>query len=121
MTPGVMPADRRSQFEEEVRKLGARGVSAEPERLLVIVGVLGIIIGLALAGFSVNIVLNANSALDQGDGLAQVVLGSGLAIVGAVVWARYSLARYLRYWLVRQIYESRASTDRIVEAIERLH
>jgi hypothetical protein len=39
--------------------------------------------------------------------------------VAAVLWARCSLSRYLRYWLVRQIYEDRSSTDRIVEAIER--
>jgi hypothetical protein len=115
-----MPAERLQQFEAEIRRLGVKGGNAEPERWLVIVGVLGVIGGFALAVFGVNLVLNAATALDQGDGLAQTLLGVGIALVGAVLWARYSLSRYLRYWLIRQVYESRASTDRIVEAIERL-
>jgi UDP-N-acetylmuramyl pentapeptide phosphotransferase/UDP-N-acetylglucosamine-1-phosphate transferase len=84
------------------------------------VGVLAVVAGFGLAAFGLNLVINATNALDQGDGLAQVTLGAGIAIVGAVLWARYSLSRYLRYWLIRQVYETRASTDRIVEAIERL-
>ena len=51
--------------------------------------------------------------------MSLTILGVGIAIVGVVVWARCSLSRYLRYWLVRDLYEQRASTDRIVEAIER--
>jgi hypothetical protein len=120
-SPGVMPAERLQQFEAEIRRLGVKGGNPEPERWLVVVGVLAVIGGFALAVFGVNLVLNAGTALDQGDGVAQTILGVGIAIVGAVLWARYSLSRYLRYWLIRQVYESRASTDRIVEAIERLH
>ena len=38
--------------------------------------------------------------------------------VGAVgLFVRASLTRYFRYWLVRLVYEDRANTDRIVEAI----
>ena len=40
-------------------------------------------------------------------------------IAGAALFVRYSLARYLRFWLIRMTYESRANTDRIVDAIER--
>jgi hypothetical protein len=116
----VMPADRLAQFEQEIRRLGVKGGNPEPERWLVILGVLGVIGGFGLAIFGLNLVIAASSSLDQGDGLAQVALGVGIAVVAAVLWARYSLTRYLRYWLIRQVYESRASTDRIVEAIERL-
>jgi hypothetical protein len=115
-----MPTDRLEQFEHEIRRLGVKGGNPEPERWLVIVGVVAVVAGFGLAAFGLSLVLGATNALDQGDGLAQVTLGIGVAIVGAVLWARYSLSRYLRYWLIRQVYESRAATDRIVEAIERL-
>jgi hypothetical protein len=46
-------------------------------------------------------------------------MGLALIIAGAALFVRYSLARYLRFWLIRLTYESRANTDRIVEAIER--
>jgi hypothetical protein len=112
--------DRLAQFQQEVRRLGVKGGNPERERWLVDVGVLAVVFGSGLAVYGVSLVLNGQSALDQGDGLAQTILGVGIAVVGAVLWARYSLSRYPRYWLIRQVYESRASTDRIVEAIERL-
>jgi hypothetical protein len=115
-----MPADRLAQFEHEIRRLGVKGGNPEPERWLVVLGVAAVVAGFGLAAFGLSLVITATNALDQGDGLAQVTLGIGVAIVGAVLWARYSLSRYLRYWLIRQVYESRAATDRIVEAIERL-
>ncbi len=38
--------------------------------------------------------------------------------MGAVaMFLRASLTRWFRYWLVRLIYENRASTDRTVEAL----
>ena len=46
-------------------------------------------------------------------------LGLALIIAGVALFVRYSLARYLRFWLIRLTYESRANTDRVVDAIER--
>ena len=46
-------------------------------------------------------------------------IGIALIIAGAALFIRYSLARYMRFWLIRMIYESRANTDRVVDAIER--
>lgn len=116
----VLHGPRLQEFEQEIRKLRVKGGNAEPERKLVILGVLAVIAGFVVAIIGLNMVRGAESALDQGDGLAQTILGIGIAVVGAVLWARYSLSRYLRYWLVREIFEQRSSTDRIVDAIERL-
>lgn len=40
-----------------------------------------------------------------------------LSIAGAAVFVRYSLARFLRFWLLRQLYEGQAHIDQVVEAI----
>jgi hypothetical protein len=34
--------------------------------------------------------------------------------VGAAVFLRYSLARFLRFWLLRQLYEGQAQVDQLV-------
>ena len=39
-----------------------------------------------------------------------------VAVVGAAIFLRYSLAQFLRFWLARLIYEQQAATDRIVES-----
>lgn len=40
-----------------------------------------------------------------------------LSITGAAVFVRYSLARFLRFWLLRQLYEGQAHIDQVVEAV----
>lgn len=116
---GVLSGPRLEQFETEIRKLKVKGGHAEPERAFLIIGILALIAGFIVATIGITGVRNAGDELEQGDSLALTILGIGIAIVGAVIWARHSLSRYLRYWLVRDLYEQRASTDRIVEAIER--
>ena len=37
--------------------------------------------------------------------------------VGAAVFLRYSLARFLRLWLLRQLYEGQAHVDQVAEAV----
>jgi len=48
------------------------------------------------------------------------VLGLAVVVVGAALFVRYSLSRYLRFWLVRSLYEQRVQTDRQVEVLERV-
>ena len=40
-----------------------------------------------------------------------------LAVAGAAVFLRYSLARFLRFWLLRQLYEGQAHIDQVVVAL----
>jgi len=115
---GVLTGPRLEQFEAEITKLKVKGGRADRERLLVILGVLATIAGFIVTAVGVTGVRNATDQLSQGDSMSTTILGIGIAIVGAVVWARCSLSRYLRYWLVRDLYEQRASADRIVEAIK---
>jgi len=37
-----------------------------------------------------------------------------VGVVGAVIWVRNSFTRYMRYWLIRLIYEQREQTDSLV-------
>lgn len=48
------------------------------------------------------------------------LLGVGLIVAGAALFVRYSMTRYLRFWLLRMIYEDRVQTDRTVEALEKV-
>ena len=38
-------------------------------------------------------------------------------VAGAALFLRYSIAAFLRMWLLRNLYEGQANTDRIVEAV----
>ncbi len=46
--------------------------------------------------------------------------GVALVFLGAALFARYSVARLLRYWLARLVADQQIQTDRVVEAIANL-
>ena len=48
------------------------------------------------------------------------IFGAALVIVGAALFARYSAARLLRFWLARLVADQQVQTDRVVDAITAL-
>jgi len=114
---GTMSPTRLAQFEAEVAKLKVTGGGANPERLGAQWG-----IGLTVLGFVIGTIAWF-SAKDSGDvntilrSQIVAVIGIGLAVVGIVIWARNSLTRYLRYWIVRLVYEQREQTEQLVQAL----
>lgn len=112
--------DRVEEFQTEIRALKLRAGGAESEKRLlalgVVMGVAGVVLAV-LGGIQASsdaIAANQRAAVATGS-----FIGIALLIGGAALFVRYSLARYMRFWLVRLVHESRANTDRIVEAIER--
>ncbi|HET9728415.1 MAG TPA: hypothetical protein VFR41_03290 [Acidimicrobiia bacterium] len=112
------PSPRLAQFEEEVAGLKVTGGGANKERLGAQWG-----IGLTILGFVVSIIAWW-SALDSSEGSTQVralifaVIGIGISLVGIIVWARNSMTRYLRYWIIRLVYEQREQTDSIARLMK---
>ncbi len=48
------------------------------------------------------------------------IFGVALVLLGAALFARYSVARLLRYWLARLVADQQIQTDRVVDAIATL-
>ena len=46
------------------------------------------------------------------------VMGIGLVIIGVALYLRYSRGGFLKFWLVRWVYEQQAQTDRLLAAID---
>lgn len=112
---------RVQQFRDEIDELKLRGGSAEGEKRLLALGVILMVVGIALAIFgAIEVGMMGDSPADQRAYMAQgSFVGIALTIVGAALFLRYSLARYLRFWLIRSTYEQQANADRIVESIDR--
>ena len=115
----VMSSVRLSQFQDEVTKLKLKGGGANPERTGASWG-----IGLAIVGGIIVVVAwlsgkggNTSAKLDSE---VAAIIGLLVGLVGLALWLRNSLTRYLRYWLIRLIYEDREQTERLINAIEKL-
>lgn len=108
---------RLQQFQDEVERLKLRRSSSGPERRLLVAGVVLFAIGVAVTVLAFSGSSGASDPRDQTDFVILALVGVGLSIGGAALWLRYSMSRYLRYWLIRLVYEQRQQTDDLVEAL----
>lgn len=109
------PTPRIEAFAEEVERLKITGGKANPERMLSKLGGLGMIAGIIVSLLAWQGTRSSTTDLDVADFGALGTLGLALVIVGTGLFAVMSLRRYLRYWLVRLIFELRDQADRSVD------
>jgi len=114
-------AQRIDEFKKEIADMRVRPPEDSAERVWLIAGLVLPLLGLGA------IVLGwwgASGSAYPADQLPYVIsgglLGVGLIVAGAALFVRYSMTRYMRFWLLRVIYEERAQTDRTVETLERV-
>jgi len=112
--------DRVEEFKSEIQSMKLKAGGAENESRLLALGVLMAVAGLVLAIYGGIMVQGDANEFNQRSFMATgSFIGIALVIGGAALFIRYSLARYLRFWMVRLVHESRANTDRVVAAIDR--
>jgi hypothetical protein len=116
---GTMSSSRLAQFEAEVAKLKVTGGGANPERVGSWWG-----IGLTILGFVIAIIAWFSAkdapAADIPTMLRSqifAIMGIGVSLIGVIIWVRNSLTRYLRYWIVRLVYEQREQTEQLIQAL----
>jgi len=110
----------RPTFADELSRLKIKGGDTEPERVLVFFGIALFVAGIVLIVFALQTAHTTADPLVQNERIILAVLGALLGLSGVVIWARYSLTRYLRYWLLRVIFEERLQQDRTIEVLERI-
>lgn len=114
-TPDPSPTSPRLQeFQTEVDSLKVTGGKANPERVWVILSVLGLLVGVILTLVGFILTQGTKSTLDFATYNAMGNFGIALTVASAAVFVVMSLRRYFRFWLVRLIFEQREQTDRIV-------
>ncbi len=112
--------ERVEQFKQEIAGMKIRTPQAEAERWMLIGGVVAMGVGMIMVVASWYGASGTTVIVDSLSYLLSALIGLGLVFVGAALFVRYSLTRYLRYWLLRVIYEEQASADVQVAAIEQL-
>ncbi|MEO5745905.1 MAG: hypothetical protein ABIQ53_15110 [Terracoccus sp.] len=118
-------SDRISQFKSDIAEMKLKTGGSSKEGPLQAVAVLLMVAGIALtvvAYFATkNITPNILLKTPERDASAYTqlaLLGLTLAVVGAAMFLRYSLAKFLRLWLLRQIYEGQAHVEQIAAAVK---
>ncbi|MFD4294307.1 hypothetical protein ACFWPA_07320 [Rhodococcus sp. NPDC058505] len=112
--------ERRDQFKKDVSELKLKtGNSGAGDGKARIAGLVLMVVG-AAAAFIVYI---ASLTLDDLRNIAsyQILATALLAVtvIGAALYLAGAVSRVLRLWLLRQLMESQAQSDRIAEALTR--
>jgi hypothetical protein len=113
--------DRIAAFKEELAQLEAQVPSDSTDRRYLTAGIVLLVAAVVMIvvgwwGASGTAIVSEQMPYVISGGLLAVVL----AVAGGALFTRYSMSRYLRFWLIRLVYEQRSQTDRIVDALEAL-
>jgi len=111
------PSPRLEEFQQQVDELKVTGGRANPERTAVTVSIVLFVAAVIIEIIAFSQSSNADDARDQTDMVILALLGVVVALGAVGLFLRASLTRWFRYWLIRLIYEERANTDRMVDAL----
>lgn len=108
--------ERIARLEQEAANLKV-STSAKRDGLYQAAGAVAMVAGVVVAFVAYQLSLNKDDPRDIQSLVILAVTMLALAVAGAAVFLRYSLARFLRFWLLRQLYEGQAHMDRLVGAL----
>jgi hypothetical protein len=103
----TMTGASQRDFGAELGKLRASNNSGPMDRSVSVLGLLLAIVGLVVILVSFMQSRGYSSILNQMDALILSLFGIGLIIVGSALYIRSAMTRFLRYWLLRMVYEQR--------------
>lgn len=107
--------DRIAQFKADIAELRIADPSTSRDRLALRAGLAGLAIGVTLPVIAYVMSHGTTDPLAQNDAIVLALIGIATAVAGGALYLKAGLAGFLRFWLVRDLHERRAQTDRIVE------
>src|SRR5947208_3329587 len=101
----MLTNDRIEQFKTDVADLKLKTGNTNRENVLLAVGVLLMVAGVVVGLLTYEVSLHQSNALDVQSSIVLAIAMLAVAVVGAAMFLRYSLGKFLRLWLLRQLYE----------------
>jgi hypothetical protein len=113
----VVTDDKIEEFRAAVADLKLRSGRQRSDLIKEIVGAV-----LMVGGFVAGLIiyessLSQGSALNLGSEQILALTMLGLVVIGAALFVSGTMARFLRVWMLRQLYEGQAHVDQLVQSI----
>ena len=112
-----MTNERAEQFKTDAAQLNLKSGKASTDTILQAIGLLLMIVGVVAA---VLLAIGSKSISDPRSIQTNIVWGCAmvcLTLLGLGIFLRYSLGKFMRLWLLRQIYENHSHVDQIVNGL----
>lgn len=116
--PNQIPEDRIDRFKAEMMEIGVRDPVAARELALLRLGVALLVIGPIWVVVTYFISHSTRNPLQQRDAMIGAIFGLTLAVAGMALFIRYSLGRFLRFWLARFSFEQQEQATELSSAMK---
>ena len=103
----LMDEPTRADFAAEVAKLRSTSAGGPLDKAVAGLGLGAVAVGLVTGLVAYSQATGFDDVRDQLESLILAVFGLGLVAFGSVLYLRNSVTRFLRFWLLRVIYEQR--------------
>lgn len=110
------PNSRVERLQSEAARLDVAR-SGSRDGLFLGASVVAMMVGLVGMFVAYQASLGSDDPRDIQSLIVLAIFMMGLVVAGAAVFLRYSLARFLRFWLLRQLYEGQSHLDELVAAL----
>ena len=111
------PRIERFKVEAEELDQSATDNGGGRDRLLIAAGFVMMLVGPVVGILCYFSAINADFAEDQNELIILTMAGLGVSLLGLGVFVRYTLGRFLRFFLLRQLYEARLQTEELTAAL----
>jgi membrane protein YqaA with SNARE-associated domain len=112
-----MTNERAEQFKADAAQMNLKAGSASTDTLLQVIGLLLMIAGVVAAVLLAIASKSISDARSIQNNIIWAVAMLCLTVLGLGVFLRYSLGKFMRLWLLRQIYENHSHVDQVVDAL----
>ncbi len=109
--------DRIEQFEADIAELKIVDPSSSRDQLATRLGLGAMVAGVVLPVVAYVMSNGTTNPLAQRDAMILALLGVALAVAGGALYLKGALSSFLRFWLVRDLHERRAQTDRVLAGL----
>jgi hypothetical protein len=113
-----MTNERVERFKGEAAELNLKAGSAARDTQLQVLGLLLMVVGVVGAFLYALASHSTASSLDVQTDMIYAIAMLALTVLGLAIFLRYSLGKFLRLWLLRQMYEGQSHIDQVVDAMK---
>jgi hypothetical protein len=113
----MLTDSRIDQFKSDVADMRVKSNRGRRDSALQILGVVLMIVGVVVAFIVYQSSTNEGDARNIQSDIILAITMLALSVLGAALFVFASIARFLRLWLLRQVYESQEQVERVLTAV----
>jgi hypothetical protein len=113
----MLAEERREQFKAEVAQMKLKTGTSRNDVIFMAVGGLAMLVGVVAAFLIYETSLSASDPRNIASKEIAAIAFLAVTVIGAALFLTGAIARVLRLWLLRQLYEAQAHVDQLTAAV----